>query len=79
MSKDYAIFSLRVANILANKGFKIINSRVNYKDPKYMVYYFEDTPALRNALEKLSGVFLQKKKYFVWTGEKSQGVKCSRL
>lgn len=56
MSKDYAIFSLRVANILANKGFKIINSRVNYKDPKYMVYYFEDTPALRNALEKLSDV-----------------------
>ena len=51
MAKDYAIFSLKLANILATKGFQITKSRVNYKNPNYLVYYFKDTPELREAVE----------------------------
>lgn len=48
--KDYAVFSLRLTNILANKGFQIVRSKVNYKNPQFLVYYFEDTPELREAI-----------------------------
>lgn len=50
-NKDYAVFSLKLANVLASKGFKITKSCVNYKHPQYMVYYFKDTPELRDAVE----------------------------
>ena len=53
MKKDYVVYSLKVANILARKGFKIKKSSINTKFPKYMVYYFADTPELRAAIAEI--------------------------
>lgn len=54
MRNDFAVYSLRIANALANKGFQILGSRVNYKNPKFMVYFFENTPELKKAIEQLT-------------------------
>lgn len=51
MNKDYAVFSLKLANVLASKGFEITKSCANYKNPRYMVYYFKDTPELRDTVD----------------------------
>ena len=52
--KDYAVYSLRVANELVKMGFKVINSGINIKYPTYKVFYFEDTEALRSAITKIN-------------------------
>lgn len=49
----YAIFNIRVANELEKQGFKVIKMDVNHKNPRYMVYYFEDSVALREAIHPL--------------------------
>lgn len=51
--KQFTVFSLRIANILAKKGYEILGSGVNAKNPKYSVFYFEDTPQLRAEIEEL--------------------------
>ena len=52
--KQYTVFSLRIANVLVRQGFEIVGSGVNAKNPKLSVFYFEDTPAFREALESLT-------------------------
>lgn len=52
--KPYTVFSLRIANILVRQGFEIIGSGVNAKNPKLSVFYFDDTPAFRAALKRLT-------------------------
>ena len=52
--KQYTVFSLRIANILARQGFQIIGSGVNAKNPKLSVFYFEDTPEFRKSLQQLT-------------------------
>lgn len=49
----YYIFSLRLANALTENGFEIIGRGINTRNPKYSVFYFEDTKELRNTLQKL--------------------------
>lgn len=49
----YAIFSRRVANALEHQGFRIVKMEKNTKNEKYLVYYFEDSVALRDALKPL--------------------------
>lgn len=49
----YAIFSRRVANALERQGFRIVKMERNTKNEKYLVYYFEDSVALRDALRPL--------------------------
>lgn len=49
----YTVFSRRVANILEKKGFRIVKMEPNYKDEKYLVYYFEDSVEFRDALRPL--------------------------
>lgn len=44
--KDYIVYSLRLANYLAKKGFQIKNTGVNKNNPKYNVYYFDCSEAL---------------------------------
>ena len=51
--KDYVVYSLKMANILARKGFKVKGSGINTKFPQYLVYYFEDTPELRAAIAEI--------------------------
>lgn len=49
----YAIFNMRVANELEKLGFQVVKMDVNHKNPRYMVYYFEDSVALREAMRPL--------------------------
>lgn len=54
MNKNYVVYSMRVANALIHKGFEMVGSRVNFKNPKYLVYLFEDTAELREAIQQLT-------------------------
>lgn len=49
----YAIFNIRVANKLEKLGFKVIKMDKNHKNPRYMVYYFEDSVSFREALRPI--------------------------
>jgi len=49
----YTIFMQRIANELESKGFNVVKMATNKKNPKYMVYYFEDTVELREALRSI--------------------------
>ena len=51
--KDYVIYSLKVANALTRKGFEVKATGINTKFPKYLVYYFADTPELRAAITEI--------------------------
>lgn len=50
----FTVFSKRVAGILCNQGFRLIKTGINNQYPKYKVYFFEDTPEFRAALERVS-------------------------
>ena len=52
--KTYAVFTWKLANALAQQGFKPIGKRLNYKDPTQEVILFEDTPKLRAAILTLT-------------------------
>ena len=49
----YTIFMQHIANKLESMGFNVVKMAKNNKDPRYMVYYFEDTVELREALRKI--------------------------
>ncbi len=49
--KDYVIYNLRLANLLAQKGHPIKSVGINKNNPKYSVYYFEDTAELRELVK----------------------------
>lgn len=46
------IFSKKFAIYLRSKGFKIIGTEVNFNQPQFDVYIFEDIPALRAAMDE---------------------------
>lgn len=48
--KDYAVFTIRLARVLMDHGFKLKNTGVNYNYPTLKVYYFEDTIELRKVV-----------------------------
>ena len=48
--KTKAIRSLRLANILAASGHKILNVEPSVNSPGYTVFIFEDTPELQQVL-----------------------------
>lgn len=49
--KDCIVYSLRLAHSLINKGFELKNTGINKNNPKYKVFYFEDSEALRAAID----------------------------
>lgn len=51
--KLYSIFMTWTAAKLCNRGFPIVHMGRNQKNPKYMVYQFEDTPQFRSALTEI--------------------------
>ena len=53
-TKTYAVFTWRLANQIHQLGFKAVGTRLNYKDPTQQVILFEDTPELREAIQKLT-------------------------
>jgi len=44
------IFTKKLAIYLREQGFRIIDTEVNFKYPKFDVYVFEDTPELTEAI-----------------------------
>ena len=46
MQNTKVIFTKRLADYLVKKGFKCIDTQINYKDPKLFVFLFEKTPEL---------------------------------
>lgn len=52
--RDYAIYSLRLAHELTNKGFQIVGTGINFSNPKYKVFYFKDSAELREAVAAFS-------------------------
>lgn len=51
--KLYSVFMTWVAAKLCNSGFPIIHMNRNQKNPKFMVYQFEDTQELRAAISTI--------------------------
>ena len=51
--KLYPIFTRRLVVALEEKGFKVIHMEPNRNNPTLMVYFFEETPALREAVQEL--------------------------
>lgn len=47
----FSIFMPHIAAELLEKGFKIIKTEPNKKNPKYLVYKFEDTPEFQLVLK----------------------------
>lgn len=50
----FAVFSQKVAIKLKEQGFEIIDTGINTKNPKYTVFYFENTNELRDAIVALT-------------------------
>ena len=50
-----AILSLRMARELEKRGFQHVSLGINYNQPKFNVYYFEDSNEIRNEINKILG------------------------
>ena len=48
------IYSLKLANALTERGFKVIDTAINIKFPQYKVFYFEGSAELETAIEELT-------------------------
>lgn len=49
----YTIFMQKIANEMESRGFPVVRIAPNRKNPKYVVYMFEDTVEFRNALREV--------------------------
>ena len=49
------ILSLWIARELEKRGYRHINIGINYNEPKYNVYYFEDTNEIRKEINSILG------------------------
>ena len=50
-NKYYTVYSARIAAKLRENGFDLVRMAKNTKFPKFNVFYFKNTPALRRAVE----------------------------
>lgn len=48
----YKVFSLKLANLLCNDGFKVVNIEPNRQKPWLNVYLFYDSDELQQAIKK---------------------------
>lgn len=51
--KNYIVYSPKFANKLIKMGFTMVESKVNYNNPKYYVYYFKPEEGLVDAIERM--------------------------
>ena len=51
--KLYPVFTRKLVVALEKRGFKVIRIEPNRNNPALMVYFFEETPALREAVQEL--------------------------
>ena len=49
----YPVFTRRIVIELEKRGFKVIKIAPNRNNPNLNVYYFEETPKLRQAAQEL--------------------------
>lgn len=54
MTKEYIIYTKKIAYQLRKCGFKIIRTGINENYPQFDTYIFEDTEELRIALQKIT-------------------------
>ena len=54
--KDYIVYSLRLANKLVNCGYQVKAVSINKNNPKYNIYYFEDTEKLRKDFSSIQKI-----------------------
>lgn len=52
--KTYRIYTKSLAYELRKLGFRFMGTDINKNFPQYLVYLFEDTPALHAALVQLT-------------------------
>ena len=52
--KIYKIYIKRIAYELRKLGFKFLRTEVNENFPQFLVYLFEDTPQLHQALTRIT-------------------------
>lgn len=50
---DFPVFNSVMAHQLIKEGFKYLNKRVNKRDPRYYVYYFEESDAIRSRVKEI--------------------------
>lgn len=53
-TKSYRIYAKHVAYDLRKRNFKFLGTDINERFPQYLVFLFEDTPALHEALKELT-------------------------
>lgn len=51
-TKYFKCFSAKIAQYLCRKGFNIVKTEVNFKNPRYNVFCFEDTQELREVFDQ---------------------------
>lgn len=52
--KIYRIYTKKIAYQLRKMGFNFLGTDINENFPQFLVYLFEDTPALHGALVSLT-------------------------
>lgn len=60
MKKRYIVYRLSVADELVSMGYEVIGLGVNIRNPKYKVFFFEDTEELRAAVAKVTASLKKK-------------------
>ena len=48
------VFKKSIAMSLRDEGFRIMDAKVNFEHPKFVIYYFEDSIEFRQAFDRLS-------------------------
>lgn len=48
----YRVYTIKLARFLTDKGFRIIGTTQDVKNPAFMNWYFETTPELLQAVEE---------------------------
>lgn len=55
--KAIRIYTKRMALYIESKGFKPIGMVPDVNKPHFLNWFFEDTPAVRNAMTEYSNIF----------------------
>ena len=53
-NETFRIYTKRIANLLCERGFRIVDIEVNNKKPWLYTYLFEDSDSLRGVLAELT-------------------------
>ena len=51
---DFVVFSPIVANQLIERGFNMLGTGINSKNPRYRVYFFPATKEVKHAVKEIT-------------------------